>query len=32
MHYLKNKFFTRWAREEGITDTLLFKAFIETSK
>ena len=29
MHYLKNKFFTRWAREEGITDNLLWEAIRE---
>jgi hypothetical protein len=26
MHYLKTKSFTRWAREEGITDSLLWEA------
>ena len=29
MYYLKNKFFARWAREEGITDDLLWEAIRE---
>jgi hypothetical protein len=29
MFYLKNKYFTRWAREEGITDHSLWEAIRE---
>lgn len=29
MYYLKNKYFTRWAKEEGITDNLLWLAIHE---
>src|SRR5580704_8674861 len=29
MYYLKNKFFTRWARAEGISDNLLWEAIRE---
>jgi hypothetical protein len=29
MHYLKNKFFARWARKNGISDKLLIEAITE---
>jgi hypothetical protein len=29
MYYLKNKYFTRWARKQGITDKMLWKAINE---
>ncbi len=29
MYYLKNKYFTRWAREQGITDNILCEAVRE---
>jgi hypothetical protein len=29
MYYLKNKYFTRWARKQGITDKILWEAINE---
>lgn len=29
MYYLKNKYFTRWAKKQGITDKILFDAIDE---
>jgi hypothetical protein len=29
MHYLKNKFFARWARKNGISDKALIEAITE---